>query len=137
MYKITVKGEARTKYKKPWKLDGIDCQDNFSEYFSGQYGSDPNQQSLIDKKVSGGYMFFKWENELLMTYTKYDCSEMLTDEELKILGNYTQGQWSDGIGEGFEQHPCYDTPKGKEVFISPWQQGQVLHLSQQEYKIAE
>lgn len=132
MYKITVKGEALTSYKKPCKLDGIDCQDNFSKYFSGQYGSDQGEQSLIDKNVDGGYMYFKYENGLLMTYTIYDSPEKLTDEELKVLGDYTQGQWSDGIGEGFEQYPCYTTEKGKDVYVSPWQPGQVLNISQEE-----
>jgi len=45
--------------------------------------------------------------------------ELLNDEEVEILKNYTQGQLSDGIGEGFEQFPVmYDNDK--EIFLSPW-----------------
>lgn len=39
---------------------------------------------------------------------------------------YTQGQWSDGIGEGFEQSPVPVGPGGGEYYISPWHRGQVL-----------
>jgi hypothetical protein len=43
----------------------------------------------------------------------------LTDEEIDRLLDYTQGQWSDGIGEGFEQFPCHHEGR-KEIYLSPW-----------------
>ncbi len=49
--------------------------------------------------------------------------EPLVTDELEILPDYTQGQWSDGIGEGFEQSPCAEE-NGEEIFVSPWFRGQ-------------
>lgn len=102
------------------KLDGIDCQDNFSEYF--------DDDSYTDV-VSGGYMRFKYENGELYTITTYSSTRELTPDELHDLGEYTQGQWSDGIGEGFEQSPC-DEIDGEEIYISPWYGGQKLTITQ-------
>ncbi len=131
MWKITIKGEASTDYVDLKKLDGIDCQDEFSEYFDDDFS--------FKDDVTNGYMFFKFEDNKLMTYTIYDSNRKLSQEELYELGEYTQGQWSDGIGEGFEQNPCYfdknytdeDGNKG-EVYISPWQMGQELEIVQEE-----
>lgn len=52
--------------------------------------------------VTGGYMEFRYENGELYTYTTHDVSRQLTNEECKKVADYTQGQWSDGIGEGFD-----------------------------------
>lgn len=101
-------------------LDGIDCQDEFVEYFdSGE----------LKNKLVFGYMNFKFEKGILYTVTTYTTKEVLTDDELDELGSYTQGQWSDGIGEGFEQYPC-DNLNGKEVYISPWYSGQQIDIIQ-------
>lgn len=147
MYRITVKGEAKTAYPNLAELDGIDCQDNFSDYFD-------NDDTYSDV-VSSGYMDFRYENSKLMTYTTYDSERELTFDELRDLKEYTIGQWSDGIGEGFEQESCYeastpyqqfteeeleDIKSGKydddtdliiEVFISPWFNGQNVVISQE------
>ena len=100
-------------------LDGVDCQDNFADYID---------EELADK-IEDGYMDFKFEDGKLYTYTEYTTKENLTDEELTQLGKYTQGQWSDGIGEGFEQFPCTYLD-GEEVYVSPWYFGQVLEITQ-------
>lgn len=126
MYKITVKGEAKTDYSNPQELDGIDCQDEFTEYF----GED--EQNLIDKGVKSGYMDFKFKDGKLWTVTTYSCNNKLTDIELEELKEYTTGQWSDGIGEGFEQNSCFEDEDGEEVFISPWFHGQVVSITQEE-----
>ena len=130
-YKIIVRGEADAKIGEDWKritnlkdlekLNGIDCQDKFSDYF--------DSDSTYKNSVTGGYMDFKFENKKLWTYTKYNSDRLLTDEELHDLLEYTQGQWSDGIGEGFEQNPCYEI-NGQEVFISPWFFGQEISIKQ-------
>ena len=151
MYKITIKGEARTEYPNLSILNGISCEDDFSEYFSKKYGETENEQSLIDKGVHNGYMHFSYENGKLWTITTYESPVELTEEEIKILADYTQGQWSDGIGEGFEQYPCmhdndycdecvcgecedgdicHDNNDAGEVYVSPWQVGQVLLTEQ-------
>lgn len=123
MYKITVKGEAKTDYSNLKELDGIDCQDEFSEYFRDDF--------TFKNNVSSGYMDFRYENNKLYTYTEYQSNRKLTDEELEILEDYTTGQWSDGIGEGFEQNPCYYDENDNEVFISPWFYGQKTTITQE------
>ena len=101
-------------------LDGIDCQDEFVEYMSKDF----------KHKLSSGYMDFRFIDGKLWTYTIYSTKEVLTTDELKELGDYTQGQWSDGIGEGFEQFPCDHEPDGAEVYLSPWYHGQKLEIKQ-------
>lgn len=102
------------------ELHGIDCQDEFVEYMDDDYR----------RKLSCGYMDFRYENGELYTYTVYSTKEELTEEELESLIDYTQGQWSDGIGEGFEQFPCMYTDDDKEVSVSPWFHGQVATATQ-------
>jgi hypothetical protein len=124
MYKITIKGEAFTEHQNLEELDGIDCQDEFSEYF----GDD--EQLLIDKGVNNGYLSFEYSGGKLWSVTTYDSPVELTQNELDIIGDYTQGQWSDGIGEGFEQFPCMEDDNEKEVYVSPWHSNQVLTVTQ-------
>jgi len=120
-YKITIKGQAKTSHKNLEELDGIDCQERFSEYF--------DDDSYVDA-VTGGYMRFEYKDGKLWTITEYNSNRELTQDELHDLGEYTQGQWSDGIGEGFEQEPCMVDDNGKEVYISPWYGGQKLDITQ-------
>jgi hypothetical protein len=121
-YEITIKGEARTDYEDLEELDGVDCQDRFSEYFD-------TGDSYVDA-VSGGYMDFVFEDGKLWTVTKYTSNRELTQDELHDLGDYTQGQWSDGIGEGFEQNPVCVSHGDEEAYISPWFSGQELTITQ-------
>jgi len=133
-YKIIVKGIAKTDHYDLSELDGIDCQEEFTEFFHGKYKDSENEQALIDKKVHSGYMHFSFEKNDLWTITEYHCEEKLTDDELQILADYTEGQWSDGIGEGFEQEPCLITEdedgEELEVYISPWFYGQKIIVEQ-------
>jgi len=130
MYRITIKGEAKTEYPNLQELDGIECQDSFSEYFDS---SNKHYHSIKAKGLSGGYMDFRYENGKLMTYTVYYSREELTKEELENLEDYTEGQWSDGIGEGFEQFPCMEKD-GEEIYISPWHFGQEVEVIQETNK---
>ena len=117
MYKVTVKGEASAytedgvdyKGSELRKFDGIDCQDCFTEYMRS------DRCSAYDV-LSGGYLRFQYENGKLWSITEYESTRPLTDIELEEVKSYTQGQWSDGIGEGFEQQPC----NSEEDCISPW-----------------
>ena len=121
MYKITVKGEAQTDYENLKELDGVDCQDNFAEYF--------DSDATYADAIKAGYMDFRFENGKLFTYTDYTSERELTPSELEDLKDYTCGQWSDGIGEGFEQYPCkYDDDE--EVYVSPWFFGQESTITQ-------
>jgi hypothetical protein len=117
-YLIIIKGEASTGYKNLSELDGIDCQDNFAEYFDNDFS--------FKDDIKSGYMYFSFENGKLWTITEYRSNRELSKEELEILSDYTQGQWSDGIGEGFEQQPCYYD----EVYIHPWSYGQEVEITQ-------
>lgn len=120
--KIRIIGKAGDHSKEYLYLyDGIDCQEDFTEYFGTE------QQPLIDKGVTSGYMSFEVIDGELYTTTDYDCKERLTDAEIQLLIDYTQGQWSDGIGEGFEQQPCVyvdDELDDCELYVSPWHYGQ-------------
>ena len=122
-YKITIIGEANTDYLYLEELDGIDCQDNFAEYF--------DEEHTFKENIESGYMDFKFKDGKLLTYTTYHSNRELTETELEDLIEYTQGQWSDGIGEGFEQHPCFYAENGEEVFISPWFFGQEITVKQE------
>jgi hypothetical protein len=102
------------------KLNGIDCQDEFVEWMDEDF----------KHKLSSGYMDFRFEDDKLWTYTVYSTKEVLTTDELQELGQYTQGQWSDGIGEGFEQFPCDYEADGAEIYLSPWYHGQKLEIKQ-------
>lgn len=98
-------------------LDGIECEDDFADFFdqAKEFG------------VLSGRMYFEYVCGELYTVTKYECVRVLTEQEQNILLDYTTGQWSDGIGEGFEQDPVYDD-KGEEAYISPWHSGQVAKI---------
>lgn len=122
MIKITIKakaGETNCPSNRINELDGIDCQDNFVDY------------SDLADKLESGYMRFKVEGEVLHTITEYEANTLLSEEELIQLGEETQGQWSDGIGEGFEQRSCIEIDD-EEIFISPWYSGQVLDIKQEQ-----
>ncbi len=94
-------------------LSGVTCQDDFAEY------------SDLHAKLESGYMSFVFEVDTLYTVTTYLLKEDLSDDEIKKLESETQGQWSDGIGEGFEQFSCAFIGE-EEVFISPWFHGQEI-----------
>lgn len=131
MYKITIKGPAgKTNASDLSKLDGIDCQECFSDYLFSDRDQD---KSLIDKGIESGYMEFEYNKNdgKLYVVVKYLSKEKLDDNEAKALIEYTQGQMSDGIGENFEQEPVmYEDDE--EIFISPWFRGQKLEVTQTE-----
>ena len=70
-------------------------------------------------------MKFVVEDNTLYTITTYKVISDLTESEIRDLQKYTSGQWSDGIGEGFEQFPCAEE-YGIEIFVSPWYRGQTV-----------
>ena len=132
MKTITIKGEAKVQTEQGKmiigdalsKVGGVSDGTCFSDYFHNRYGDDECHESLIKAKVSGGYLDFIYDKESKKLYaeTSYDCPIELTDREQKILAEYTQGQWSDGIGEGFEQQEVNG------VYISPWFYGQTVKV---------
>lgn len=136
-YEIAIQGEAtvhgekggQIKGSKLKQFDGISDDSEFSEYFHKAMPKEmlagEQQQSLIDAGVTGGYMRFEYDavSKKLFTITTYDAPRKLTAHEEEVLIEYTQGQWSDGVGEGFEQH------EERGAYISAWHSGQVATLS--------
>ena len=114
MTKVTIKAlSGETNAENISTLNGVECQDDFVESFEEDFAH----------KLKSGYMSFRVEGGKLYTITEYELNEPLVADELEILADYTQGQWSDGIGEGFEQFPCAEENR-KEIFVSPWYRGQ-------------
>lgn len=125
MYRIKIEGLAgESNVSDRSILDGVDCQENFSEYC--------DIDSLMEKGLSEGYMDFKFHDGELYVEVIYSCEEKLTNDELDELIIYTQGQMGDGIGEGFEQFPCMYDENDEEVYLSPWYYGQILTATQTE-----
>ncbi len=126
MYQISIKGEAKAFLNhKPFpqhliqELNGIDIQDDFVDYIDEPY----------QDKLEKGYTRFVVENNKLYAVCEYTAKQELTKEELESLVDYTRGQWSDGIGEGFEQEPCMYIDDA-EVYVSPWIPGQKCTVEQ-------
>ena len=113
-YKVIVTGVAdvRDQEKTPitdpallQKLDGIEYRDdNFTDYLEG-----PNERSLAEVLNPGGDIALKFDKTtgFLLYVTEYEATRELTKDELKLLLEYTTGQWSDGIGSGFNSY-CWD-----------------------------
>src|SRR5690606_15224291 len=104
-------------------LDGIHCQDDFADDF--------DRDASYNDAIFSGSMKFEFENDKLWTITDYISLRELNQEELNDLLKYTTGQWSDGIGEGFEQFPCGYDEDNEEIFISPWSRTQVATIKQE------
>ena len=102
----------------------IECGDDFLDYIDNFKWKDK-----LDFEEGGIMTFFIKDNELY-TKTTYYSKEELTTEELKELIDYTQGQWSDGIGEGFEQEP-FMINNVTEYYVSPWYYGQIVYSNQE------
>ena len=80
---------------------------------------------IIASKIISGYTVFKYEDGKLWSVCTYELKTPLTQDEIDYLVDYTSGQWSDGIGEGFEQFPCCEID-GMGLYISPWFFGQTI-----------
>lgn len=124
--KLIIKGEAKASLEDQegetfdlsdfqlQKCNGIDIPDDFVDYIDND---------IIAGKVRSGYTEFKYENGKLWSICTYELKIPLNQDEIDYLVDYTSGQWSDGIGEGFEQHPCRKMDD-IELYISPWFFGQ-------------
>lgn len=125
MITIEIISTAETNHDSPEDLHGQECDTRFWDYL-------PHNLKNI---VSEGYMDFRWgtlpedDEEQLLVYTVYKSPKRLNDAEMLELVQETQGQWSDGIGESFEQTPVYDSD-GIEAYISAYHRGQVIHTRQ-------
>lgn len=85
--------ESEEEYPDLESLDGIRCNDDFVGYID-----DKN----LKKHLVHGYMSFRYTNNALWVVTEYESRKILTKKQYQQLIAYTEGQWSDGIGEVFE-----------------------------------
>ena len=79
-------------------LDGLVYdEEQFTDYLGGPLEEDKLAAAL----EPGGIIRFSYRDgdELLAAATEYRSRRQLTEAELKLLVDYTMGQWSDGIGE--------------------------------------
>jgi hypothetical protein len=90
-------------------LDGVSSEDVCSTYFY--------HTVLEDIEISGGALVCRYEPGTgeLRVVTEYCTERRLTQEELKALRKETEGQWSDGIGEG-----GLGDPRHPGVRVYPW-----------------
>ena len=104
------------------RMDGISCDENFVGYM-------PEWDWV---KSTPAHMKFRYDpkTEKLITEVVYEVDDDITAEQKDELADYTQGQWSDGIGEGFEQRVCGNTINGEEIYISPWTHGQIIRVEE-------
>ena len=81
-------------------LDGLAYdEERFTDYIGGR----PEEDELAAALEPGGIISFRYQDdgELLTATTEYRTRRPLTDAELRLLVEYTMGQWSDGIGENW------------------------------------
>lgn len=69
-------------------------------YFA--YGSRETQKDLL-KKVTAAYPRIETVGDKAYGVMVCDIEKPLTDQEIEILKDYFNGQYSDGWGEGFSQ----------------------------------
>ncbi len=70
-------------------------EDDLMQYFDGS--------ESIHGKIQSAVVTIENQEGTLYGCTKLELNEFLNPEELKELGDYITGQYSDGWGEGFEQ----------------------------------
>jgi hypothetical protein len=81
-------------------LDGLAYdEERFTDYIGGPAAEDELAAAL----EPGGIIRFGYSegDDVLSATTEYHSRRPLTDAELRLLVDYTMGQWSDGIGENW------------------------------------
>jgi hypothetical protein len=81
-------------------LDGLVYDDErFTDYLDGT----SDEVELASALFPGGNIRFSHteDADLLTATTEYRSHRQLTESELRLLAEYTMGQWSDGIGENW------------------------------------
>lgn len=89
-------------------LDGLVYDE---ERFTDYLGGSPEENAVVEALEPGGILKFGFRegDELLTVATEYRSRRPLSNNELRLLVDYTMGQWSDGIGEnwtGFSAAKC-------------------------------
>ena len=88
-------------------LDGLVYDE---ERFTDYLGGPPNEDELAAALEPGGVIRFSYRegDDLLTAVTEYHSRRPLSNTELRLLVEYTMGQWSDGIGENWT---CFSAAK--------------------------
>jgi hypothetical protein len=98
-------GENGVFVNDPTVLCSLDGVEYLDEVFSDHFDESGNEKALVKAGVGGGKMSFRFNSmrKQLEVVTEYELDRKLTAEEIEQLADYTAGQWSDGIGENFNQ----------------------------------
>jgi len=117
MLKVIVYGTAIVSSGTKQEATKAECSTDFAEYYEGPL------------KLESGFASFRYDPDMddLLVETVYLIDgDTFEYNDLMDLVDYTQGQWSDGIGEGYEQYPAFGCEG--EVYISMWHRGQVARM---------
>jgi hypothetical protein len=73
------------------------------ERFTDYLGGPPEEDAVAAALEPGGSIRFGYRDgdELLTATTEYRSMRRLSAREMRLLVDYTMGQWSDGIGENW------------------------------------
>jgi len=99
-----------TDPKRLAALDGVSSEDECSNYV--------HHEALEGVEISGGALVCRFDAAAgqLRVVTEYLTNRKLTRKQLDALQRETDGQWSDGIGEG-----CFDAHEERTgIHIDPW-----------------
>jgi len=115
---------AEPDYDDLKMFDGVKAnepEDELTQYF---WAEKSERDGKLVGLLTNGYMRFEYDDNLseLLTVTEFDTTRKLTTDEEEALISYCQGQWSDGLGEGFEQDPV--VKRGEEYYIHAWHEYQ-------------
>lgn len=103
-------------------------EDDLMQYFSGS--------ASIQEKVKSAVVTIENQEGTLYGCAKLELNEFLNPEELKELGDYITGQYSDGWGEGFEQQdiPVEDGVLNVHFWNSDYFRMDILHKIPEQIK---
>lgn len=77
-----------------------------------------HEQDSVNEKVLSFKPWVEYINGEMHGVAVLECKAPLAPEEMAQIKDFVSGQFSDGFGEGFEQHPV-QTPDG-DLYISFW-----------------
>lgn len=107
MARIVIRGAAAVfrsdeQVTDPGVLGSLDGLVYDEERFTDYIGGPPAEDELVAALEPGGILSFGYRGgHLLAATTEYQTRRPLTDAEVRLLVDYTMGQWSDGIGENW------------------------------------
>ncbi|QDT54084.1 hypothetical protein Pan44_21110 [Caulifigura coniformis] len=108
MPRILIEGGAAvfngdTQVTDPLVLRSLAGIEYDEERFTDYIGGPPEENELATVLDAGGTIKFDYRDgeDVLVAITEYRSHRPLSDAELRLLVEYTMGQWSDGIGENW------------------------------------